>query len=107
MAPGPGSAFRLVVEGRDDKWSIIELLKRHGYDWDDDSVARPYVHDAGGLPKLLDTTAIAAALKSHSRLGFVIDADLDLQDRWEQVKGCFASAGVSLPSLPEEGAHRL
>ena len=35
---------RLLVEGSDDKWSIINLMKRHGLDWGDTNERSPYVN---------------------------------------------------------------
>ena len=35
------SPYRLLVEGPNDKYSVINLLIRHGFDWDDESAVRP------------------------------------------------------------------
>src|SRR5690554_1985010 len=82
--PRSNSPYRLLVEGQDDKYSIIALLNRHGLNWDDDSVVRPYVHESGGIDKLLE--ALQPAIKSYDRVGIIVDADDTVGQRWEQVR---------------------
>jgi hypothetical protein len=90
-----------MVEGPDDKWSIINLLKRHGFDWDDGSMARPYVHDVGGVDALLDKNLLSGALKSYERLGIIVDADLPPTNRWHQARNVLTALGLMLPPAPE------
>jgi hypothetical protein len=94
--PEKTSPFRLMVEGKDDKFSIIELLRRHGYRWDDDSLIRPYVVDVGGIDAVLD--GLSAALKTYLRIGVVVDADLEPANRWSQLHHRLNEAGVTVPS---------
>ena len=97
--PRENSPFRLVVEGRDDKWSIINLLRRHGFDWDDRRIeGRPYVHHTGGIDPLLDS--VIPAVKSHPRVGFVIDADDALERRWQQITDRMMAVGLTVPDDP-------
>lgn len=96
--PDRSSPYRLLVEGIDDQWSIINLLSRHGYDWDDSSVVRPYVHQTGGISPLLESLAVA--VKSHERLGIVVDADLSINNRWASVRDQLVGLGFEVPSDP-------
>jgi hypothetical protein len=89
-----------MVEGPDDQWTIINLLSRHGYDWENERSPRPYVEAVGGVEKLLARATLSAALKSHERLGLVIDADLHPTNRWQQAKDLFKELGVTLPATP-------
>jgi hypothetical protein len=98
MAPDHKSPFRLVVEGIDDKWTIINLLKRHSYDWDDPSQPRPFVRELGGFPAVLD--GLSAALKTFARYGIVVDADQSTAKRWQAVVTELAKIGVSAPASP-------
>lgn len=98
MPPPKESRYRLLVEGTDDKFSVINLMNRHGFDWDDQSVVRPYVHPTEGWTNLLG--ALPAAVKTFERLGIVIDADLSPVDRWDQVRGRMAALGHELPDAP-------
>ncbi|KFA91145.1 DUF3226 domain-containing protein, partial [Archangium violaceum] len=101
--PLPKSPYRLMVEGPDDQWAIINLLDRHGYDWKDDRTIRPYVDAAGGVEKLLMKATLSTALKTYDRLGLVIDADLTPTHRWQQLKDIFKDLGVTLPATPNPG----
>lgn len=99
MPPSETSQYRMFVEGIDDKHSIIHLLERHGFDWEDTQAVRPFVEEVGGLEKLLKVLPVA--LKGqYTRLGVVIDANSDLQRRWEQVRNCVEGVAVSLPDSP-------
>jgi len=90
---------RLLVEGRDDKHSVIHLMRRHDVDWDSDAEAIPYVRDCGGVDALLESVSVSA--KSYPRLGVMIDANDEMQARWTCVKSRLASAGVKLPASPD------
>jgi len=90
---------RLLVEGRDDKHSIVHLLKRHSVDWDSAAETLPYVHDCGGIDTLLKSIPISA--KSYPRLGMMIDANEEIHARWTCVKNMLDSVGVKLPASPD------
>lgn len=97
--PKSGSPYWLFVEGVDDECSIIHLLKRHNYDWDDECQVRPFVKRCGGINALLND-AIPAAVKTLRRIGIVIDADGDIASRWTQLKDRLKHYGVDLPDAP-------
>jgi len=98
--PSNKSPYRLLVEGPDDMWTIINILTRHGYNWDDTSTVRPYVEPAGGVEKLLDKDMISSALKTYTRLGIVVDSDFPPTNRWRQVRNVLESLGISMPVAP-------
>jgi hypothetical protein len=92
--------LRLLVEGPDDKHTIISLVSRHDIDWDSAAFDLPFVEDAGGVEKLLRglTTAVSAA---YDRLGVVVDMDdPDGSDRWAQVRDRLREKGVAAPDAP-------
>ena len=91
---------RLLVEGSDDKWSIINLMMKHGCDWGDKNVRSPYVHSCGGIRKLIDSLEVA--VKTYERLGIIVDANANISGRWNEVKSSLHRAGVSVPDTPEE-----
>ena len=97
MAPAKSSPFRLLVEGKDDLHSITNLLQRHGYDWNKTASA-PYVHDSGGIEPLFD--ALPLALKSHVRVGVVVDADLSSTNCWARVGAILRANGITPPPAP-------
>ncbi len=99
--PSKDSPFRLLVEGPDDKCSIINLMKQHGFNWDDSKIIRPYIEDAGGIDKLLEE--IPVAIKSvKQRLGIVVDADINLRDRWQALSDLFSHERITLPKVPNQ-----
>lgn len=97
--PDSKSPYRLMVEGSDDKWTIINLLKRHQYDWEDQSKNRPYVDDVGGVEEVI--RGLSAALKTFDRLGIVLDADLQLDTRWQRICARASELGIALPEQIE------
>jgi hypothetical protein len=98
-APPKESPYRLLVEGVDDLHSVIHLMARHGFDWDDESKVRPFVSPLEGIEKLL--RAVPVALKgSYERVGIVLDANSRLADRWAQIRNRASQAAVSLPEMP-------
>ena len=99
--PPESSPSRLFVEGPDDKWSIINLLTRHGYDWDNSALVRPFVRDVGGIREMLKPALVDAACKTYRRLGFVMDADQNVTDRWGGIRRLLQTNGVRLPENPE------
>jgi hypothetical protein len=88
-----------MVEGPDDLHSVIHLMARYGFNWDDESKVRPFVSPAGGVEQLL--RAIPVTLKgSYERIGIVLDANSRLADRWAQIRGRANRADVALPESP-------
>jgi hypothetical protein len=73
------SPYRLLVEGPNDKHSVIHLMKRHNVNWDDPNQAVPYVHDCGGFDLLVES--IRVSIKSYHRLGIIVDANMDMYKR--------------------------
>lgn len=96
--PREKDPYRLLVEGSDDKWSVINLMARHGVDWNNSSLPLPYIHDSKGIEQLLDS--LEAAAKSYRTLGVLVDADLEPKDRWAQIKSRLEPLGISLPTTP-------
>jgi hypothetical protein len=98
MRPDSKSPYRLLVEGIDDMHSIVHLLQRHGFDWNDDATPKPFVEVAQGVNSLLE--ALPTALKTYRRVGVVLDADVDPLTRWQAICDRTRLAGVPLPSMP-------
>ena len=89
----------LYVESPNDQFSIIHLLKRHGVSFDvgHRSVnVNSQKNDRG----VLDSMAIAIKAGSGRTVGFVIDADDSLVNRWKQIADRLRPLGTDLPDLP-------
>lgn len=99
---------RLLVEGRDDKYAVINLLTRHGFAFEE-VTSRPVEVDAyEGIDKLL--RGVVTATSTYPRVGVIIDADHPPFDRWAQLGGGLTRAGeergcapIRLPDAPEPG----
>ncbi len=97
--PSEESPYRLLVEGPDDKHSVIHLMARHSFDWADETKVRPFIHSEGGVEKLLET--IPVTLKGpYARLGIILDANSDPTSRWIQVRNRARRAELDLPDSP-------
>ena len=94
----------LHVEGTDDQHSIIHLLERHGISFEP-GVRKVEIEVDGDDLKVLASMAIAAragggrAGDNHS-VGFVLDVDKPLADRWRQVCDRLGPLGLPLPEMP-------
>ncbi len=95
--PKPNHDYRLIVEGRDDKWSIINLTMKHGWDWDRPDPHCPYIDDATSDRQALE--GLVVALRSYKRVGIVLDADIAADRRWQSI--CDRLKGFDLPPQPD------
>lgn len=105
MAPKANSPHQLLVEGRDDKHSIIHLMMRNGVDGDNPTLPLPFVRDCQGQPNLLENELplLFANKSAHRIVGVVLDADEDHERRWAQVTQIFKKHGITCPKSPVEG----
>ena len=97
---------QLWVEGSDDDHTIRHLLIRHGVDYDHKPwPARvPSIEQAGDKDRLLRTVRLSVSASSGRAVGFVLDADSSLQDRWRAMLSRLREAGVDAPQdMPPEG----
>src|SRR5206468_3138987 len=93
---------RLMVEGRDEVFSVAELMKRHGIDYDNPTEGAPFIDDCEGYNGLC--SVIPTAVKIYDRLGILIDAEFPLDNRWKSIRNLLRGEGLTLPdSLPKEG----
>jgi len=100
MAPPEDSPYQLLVEGSDDLNTIIHLMKRHEFDWDDETSIRPFLSARGGINGLLKDIPAFLRSAAYQRIGVVLDANSDLTARWTQVRDRAQEAGANLPDLP-------
>ena len=92
----------LHVEGRDDLHSIVNLMRHHGIDFDMKPFPKnnPVFKEIGSVEKLLSGIETAVAAASGNVVGFVLDADRPIQNRWKAVRSRLARVDVSTPNLP-------
>ena len=103
----PGlKAKQLLVEGQDDKFSVISLMEHH-VRWPNEKSGWPVFVDAvGSVSEILDTTYLRTKLKESNLevLGVMIDADDEPAARWQSFRSICAPAFSDLPmELPAGG----
>ena len=89
---------KLLVEGKDDQhviWALCEKFKiPEAFD----------VIDCDGIDNLYDEIPLRFKQSGVQTIGIVIDADINLQNRWISVRGLLEKQGFEVPrELPEEG----
>lgn len=94
----PNAKNRLIVEGRDDQWSILALTTRHGWNWDTPPAHFPYIDDAHGVDPALE--ALTVSVRTYDRVGIVLDADVEPINRWASVRDRLTPLGLTLPQSP-------
>lgn len=103
---GKGAAYRMIVEGQEDKFALIELMGHH-ISWPDDKERAPvWVELGGSADEILKTGYISSKLKESdvSVLGIVLDADEEITGRWNQISSLCADLFPTIPdTIPSEG----
>jgi hypothetical protein len=97
-APNPN---QLIVEGNDDKFAVIELMRAH-IGWPEGKEDPPvWLVAGGGVEKILERDYLAVKLKTSGlkALGVALDADTNPQGRYESVRSLCAGM---FPGLPNE-----
>lgn len=86
------------VEGPDDLGVMVAVLKHLGMD------RRVQVKPSGGLDQLLAGLSVQLKESDLTELGIVLDADADVQARWNAVRAILGKAGFT--GLPRRIATR-
>jgi hypothetical protein len=87
--------FRLLVEGSDDKHLIGHLLAQHGV-----SLTRDEIQECDGIETLLNEKLPVLLKSSYTSIGIVVDADLDVQSRWQSIRDRLRQSGYEVPTTP-------
>jgi len=88
---------RLLVEGKDDQYTVINLMANRGVDWDTPDEWAPYVHACGGYEGLLE--ALRVSPKTYERLGIVVDADLRPEERFRAIRDSLRRQDLAPPDV--------
>src|SRR5262245_48268372 len=88
----------LLVEGPDDKHVIKNLCASHGVCGNLDIKHG----DPGGFEWVLDDFPVRLKLPGLTALGLVLDADENVQDRWNAVRDRLRRIGyIGVPDVPD------
>src|ERR1700722_17739023 len=93
----------LYVEGKDDISVISALLSRHGVDTEQGK-RHLCIRDSGNVETLLDSMPEAIKAQTDNPVGFILDIDIEITNRWQAVCGRLKEAGISPPvNCPHNG----
>ncbi|HVC62297.1 MAG TPA: DUF3226 domain-containing protein [Acetobacteraceae bacterium] len=97
---------QLLVEGQDDKFSVVGLMEHH-VDWPDRPVEPPvYIESVGSVSEILKASFLRTTLKESglAALGVMIDADVEPKARWDSFRSTCIHAFPGMPdTLPSAG----
>lgn len=96
----------LMVEGRQDKFVIPELIEASGVNWGSRHNPVVFIRDCGGHEQLTDPLEISTALKESGleTLGIMLDADEYPDQRWQSLKNACLKSIPDFPTeIPETG----
>lgn len=96
----------MIVEGVDDKFAVIQLMKHHT-DWTDDKTKVPvHLEYAGDVDQILAASFIPAKLRESGLevLGVILDADEEFSNRWQRLRKICAQEFEDVPeTMPPAG----
>ena len=89
---------KLLVEGNDDQHIIWALCERF-------SISEVFdVIDCGGIANLYESISLRFKQTNIETVGIIIDADINLNNRWEQIRSLLLNQGFNIPeNLPNDG----
>ncbi|HUY35055.1 MAG TPA: DUF3226 domain-containing protein [Pirellulales bacterium] len=86
----------LYVEGKDDISVVNALLSRHGVDTGRGK-RHLRIEDHDNVETLLLGMPVAVKAATDRPVGFVVDIDVEIKNRWDAVRGRLREAGVGSP----------
>ena len=91
-----GNASVLLVEGKDDEHVLYKLLEHY-------QVPEVFkVRNKEGIDKLLNDLDVEIDQSDLERLGIIVDADTDLQARWQSLRDRLLRLGYEdTPEVPQ------
>ncbi|MDR3198924.1 MAG: hypothetical protein LBU34_13750 [Planctomycetaceae bacterium] len=92
---------KLFVEGNDDQhviWALCQQFRiKESFD----------VIDCGGFTKLFEQIPVRLKQSDVETIGIIIDADIDINTRWQSIKNSEVLRSFEIPDqLPENGLIR-
>jgi len=89
----------LHVEGKDDKYTVIHLMSQHGVSFEPANRV-VQIAEQENDQGVLEAIEVAVPAGTHGCVGFVLDADVPVEQRWAQVRGRLSPFQIELPPLP-------
>ncbi len=101
-----GSRPQLHVEGTNDRHTICHVLIRRGIDYDQEPwpESYPVIKEIGSRDEFIEGVDVAVSLSNHKSIGFVLDANSSVQDRWKAISSRLSKVGIDPPDkIPRKG----
>jgi len=100
---GATSIPNLYVEGKDDVSVINALLFRHGLDTQK-GTRHLHIKEQESVENLLANMPVAIKAATSSPVGFAIDIDIEITNRWNAVRGRLSEFDIAIPTdCPVDG----
>jgi hypothetical protein len=96
---------RLLVEGRNDLFTVVNVMKAH-VTWPDRPFAPVHIVERGNDAAVLDISGLSTEIKQTGTLavGMIIDGDADPAARWKAIHLAGAHIGCAMPAaMPPTG----
>jgi hypothetical protein len=94
----------LLVEGKNDRHVILALCNAHKEELPENfeiKTPEDNGHKSGGVEALLESIPVRLKISGLKALGIVVDADTNLQDRWNSICAKLKLSGYeNLPQTP-------
>ena len=84
----------LLVEGNDDQYVVIHICQRI------QGMPSFEIKQRGGIDSLLDSIRIEVRSPGLETLGILVDADDNLNDRWQAVANRLGAVDIDAPDAP-------
>lgn len=85
----------LLVEGKDDEHVFYHLLEYH-------QVPQCFtIKEKGGIENLLNTLEVELLASDLQCLGIVVDANTDIDSRWQALRDLLTRSGYAIPAQPD------
>lgn len=91
----------LYVEGKTDLHTIRQLMARHDIELNE-MTGPVLIKESGNDDGVLSSMQTAAKASTNQPVGFVIDADVSIADRWNAVRARLGQLGLIFPETPPE-----
>jgi len=89
---------KLLVEGNDDQHVLWALCEKFNISETFDVI------DCEGIDNLFESIPVRFKQANIETIGIIIDADINLIDRWLQIKNILVNQGFNMPAdLPNDG----
>lgn len=100
MKPDKGMVQRLLLEGNNDKYVISELCVAHlpppkGYQGK--AGFRDFIIQGNSVERLIGLIPVVLKISGLSNFGIVVDANSDIQTRFNAIKNKFEQNGITIP----------